>query len=27
VKLGGLDLPEPDRSAPRDAPVFSEPDE
>lgn len=27
AKLGGLDLPEPDRSAPRDAPVFSDPGE
>ena len=27
AKLGGLDLPEPDRSSPRDAPVFSDPDE
>lgn len=27
AKLGGLDLPEPDRSVPRDVPVFSDPDE
>jgi len=26
VELGGFDLPEPDRSAPRAAPVFSSPD-
>jgi len=27
AELGGLDLPEPDRSLPRAAPVFSKPDE